>query len=117
MKFVNYGGVKVEYSEIAPCRVCGLPVENASMGGVDLCPWCDMGVYRNGEKHEYYSCDPRINKIKIENRAKQIYIESTYHNREKYREEALVVLNKELRKLKDDIYNVKPPFEVVIVEK
>ena len=38
----------VEYDETAPCRVCGLPVIDASMGGTDLCPWCDMGKYRDG---------------------------------------------------------------------
>ena len=36
----------VEYDETAPCRVCGRPVMDASMGGTDVCPWCDMGVAR-----------------------------------------------------------------------
>ena len=42
--------VVVEYDETAPCRICNLPVTEASMGGTDMCPWCDMGVYRNGEQ-------------------------------------------------------------------
>ncbi len=41
--------VTVEYDDQAPCRVCGLPVLDASTGGTDLCPWCDSGVYRDGE--------------------------------------------------------------------
>jgi len=36
----------IEYDETAPCRVCGFPVMDASMGGVDLCPWCDCGHER-----------------------------------------------------------------------
>ena len=38
----------VEYDTAAPCRVCGLPVTAASMGGTDVCPWCDSGVNRDG---------------------------------------------------------------------
>lgn len=38
----------VEYDETAPCRMCGLPVIEASTGGTDVCPWCDCGVYRDG---------------------------------------------------------------------
>ena len=33
----------VEYDEEAPCRICGKPVVEASMGGTDVCPWCDCG--------------------------------------------------------------------------
>ena len=40
--------IEVGYDENAPCRVCGLPVVHASMGGTDLCPWCDCGRYRDG---------------------------------------------------------------------
>ena len=36
----------VEYDETAPCRICGKPVMDASMGGTDVCPWCDMGQER-----------------------------------------------------------------------
>jgi len=38
----------VDYDEAAPCRMCGLPVIEASVGGTDVCPWCDVGVYRDG---------------------------------------------------------------------
>ena len=36
----------VKYDENAPCRICGLPVGNASMGGTDICPACDCGYIR-----------------------------------------------------------------------
>ena len=41
---------EVEYDETALCISCGLPVTAASMGGTVLCPWCDMGVYRDNER-------------------------------------------------------------------
>ena len=40
----------VEYDCNASCRMCGLPVVEASVGGTDVCPWCDMGCDRNGRK-------------------------------------------------------------------
>lgn len=42
------GGEKlaVEYDETAPCIVCGEPVIEASAGGTDICPACDMGICR-----------------------------------------------------------------------
>ena len=51
MKTATYtllGGehVTVEYDELAPCRICGEPVIEASMGGTDVCPWCDCGRCR-----------------------------------------------------------------------
>ena len=36
----------VEYEDTAPCTCCGEPVVTSSMGGTDLCPWCDMGKCR-----------------------------------------------------------------------
>lgn len=42
--------MEIEYDENAPCLSCGLPVISASMGGPAICPWCDCGVYRDGEK-------------------------------------------------------------------
>jgi hypothetical protein len=42
--------VVIEYDETAPCRLCGLPVGEASMGGTDVCPPCDCGVFRDGER-------------------------------------------------------------------
>lgn len=38
--------IKIEYDEKAPCIICGEPVVSASMGGTDICPWCDMGKCR-----------------------------------------------------------------------
>jgi len=38
--------ISIEYDENAPCRVCGYPVTEASMGGTDVCPWCDTGEER-----------------------------------------------------------------------
>ena len=43
---------KVEYDRLAPCRICALPVIAASMGGTDVCPWCDTGHYRDGSAIE-----------------------------------------------------------------
>ena len=45
--------VTVEYDETAPCRICGKPVEFASVGGTDVCPWCDRGIHRNGIQWSY----------------------------------------------------------------
>jgi len=39
-----------DYDENAPCIVCGLPVTEASTSGTNLCPWCDCGVHRDGNK-------------------------------------------------------------------
>ena len=41
---------EVEYDPQAPCWACGLPVVAASMGGTVLCPWCDCGEDREGQK-------------------------------------------------------------------
>lgn len=51
MKMARYplegGGERVvEYDEMAPCIICGEPVTEASMGGTDICPWCDCGNCR-----------------------------------------------------------------------
>ena len=43
----------VEYDETAPCRICGKPVESASVGGTDVCPWCDCGKHRDGRDWTY----------------------------------------------------------------
>jgi len=58
MKTAIYDGLQgqkivVEYDEDAPCRVCGKPVVEASMGGTDLCPWCDTGFHRDGTRWTY----------------------------------------------------------------
>lgn len=53
MKKATYIGLDrkkftIQYDPEAPCRICGLPVIAASMGGTDVCPWCDCGKYRDG---------------------------------------------------------------------
>ena len=40
----------VEYDTEAPCRICGLPTGGASMGGTNVCSWCDCGYNRDGTK-------------------------------------------------------------------
>ena len=55
MKKVTYtlldGSKKeMDYDADAPCLSCGLPVEEASMGGTRICPACDCGQHRNGRK-------------------------------------------------------------------
>ena len=47
------GGPLIEFDADAPCSLCGLPVESASMGGTAICPSCDCGQFRNGRKWEY----------------------------------------------------------------
>jgi len=43
----------VDYDPSAPCRICGLPVVTASVGGTNVCPWCDCGYYRDGSEITY----------------------------------------------------------------
>ena len=45
-RLVGGGLLLISYDEDAPCRVCGEPVGEASMGGTDVCPACDCGVCR-----------------------------------------------------------------------
>lgn len=42
--------IDIEYDADAPCMACGLPVVEASMGGTALCPWCDTGYNRTGDR-------------------------------------------------------------------
>ena len=46
---VGQGPTEFEYDADAPCRLCGEPVIEASMGGTDVCPWCDCGKPRPAE--------------------------------------------------------------------
>lgn len=62
--------LKVEYDEKAPCIICGLPVENASVGGTVFCPSCDCGAYRDGTKMSYREL---MTKEKLRKKAKKIY--------------------------------------------
>ena len=43
----------VEYDTDDPCRICGLPVVAASMGGTNVCSWCDCGYDRDGTPWDY----------------------------------------------------------------
>jgi len=61
--------IEVEYDEDAPCMACGLPVVSASVGGTVLCPWCDSGMFRNGEK---WTARESMSKELIRKRAKEI---------------------------------------------
>ena len=49
--------ITIMYDETAPCRMCGLPVGAASMGGTDVCPSCDCGVNRDGSPRVYPAND------------------------------------------------------------
>jgi hypothetical protein len=40
------GTTTVEYDENVPCKICGEPILDASMGGTDICPGCDCGRCR-----------------------------------------------------------------------
>ena len=41
---------EVSYDPDAPCWMCGLAVEEASMGGTVICPSCDCGLNRDGSQ-------------------------------------------------------------------
>jgi len=43
----------VDYDETAPCRICGLPVDEASVGGTDVCSSCDCDVYRDDTSWDF----------------------------------------------------------------
>lgn len=45
-RLLGGGSVTIPYDETAPCRMCHQPVIEASVGGTDVCPWCDMGIPR-----------------------------------------------------------------------
>ena len=45
-----------EYDPDAPCRVCGLPVVEASTSGTDVCPACDTGYCRRAERRIDGAC-------------------------------------------------------------
>ena len=50
---LNGQPILVQYDPAAPCRICKLPVVAASMGGTDVCSWCDIGIHRNGTRWTY----------------------------------------------------------------
>lgn len=51
--FLHHDGERftVIYDRLTPCITCDLPVLSASVGGTAICPWCDMGIYRDGSRH------------------------------------------------------------------
>lgn len=44
------GSVIISYDPEEPCINCGLPVIKPSMGGINICPSCDMGKFRDGTR-------------------------------------------------------------------
>ena len=69
-KTLDDKNLKVEYNEKAPCRICGLPVEHASMGGTDVCPSCDCGRYRDGTE---INVRELMRPEKLKKKAQEIY--------------------------------------------
>ncbi len=65
---LNGKKLSIEYDPNAPCRICGLPVVSASMGGTDVCPWCDCGKYRDGTS---WALEDSLNGDKIRKEAKK----------------------------------------------
>jgi len=68
--------IEFEYDETAPCRICGKPVVEASMGGTDVCPWCDCGNNRDGTKwsiETYIRYMKNAKKDKVEKFAEGFY--------------------------------------------
>ena len=76
-KLTSGKNLTVEYDTESPCKVCDLSVTSASMGGTDLCPWCDNGTYRNGERWDTMNVD------KIKRRARQIQGSKSMKNDQK----------------------------------
>jgi hypothetical protein len=75
-KLTNGDEAEVEYDENAPCKICGEPVTDASMGGPDICPWCDCGTRRDGLKWsftEYMGYMHKLKESKIDKFAKGLY--------------------------------------------
>jgi len=64
------GEIEIEYDENAPCTICGLPVIKASMGGTTICPWCDCGRHRNGDR---FTLKETLNKELLREKARKIY--------------------------------------------
>jgi len=74
MKKATYRGLDgkemiVEYDPNAACISCGLSVVQASTGGTKICPWCDCGMYRNGE---HWSIEDAVDVDRRKAKAKEI---------------------------------------------
>lgn len=61
------GTLIISYDPEEPCVVCDLPVLEASVGGTNICPSCDMGRFRDGTKMGVLS------PLQIKERAAQIW--------------------------------------------
>jgi hypothetical protein len=44
--------IRFLFDETAPCCVCGNPILDVSMGGLEICPHCDCGRDRQGKKYD-----------------------------------------------------------------
>jgi hypothetical protein len=67
--------IEVEYDENAPCSICGLPIVSASMGGTDICSWCDCGRHRDGTPwtlKDYMKHVKKLRNIAFERRIKEL---------------------------------------------
>jgi hypothetical protein len=42
-----------EFDPDFPCAYCEQPVQSLSVGGSAVCPWCDMGMNRDGSLWTY----------------------------------------------------------------
>lgn len=62
------GTLEVEYDPDAPCRICGKPVVEASVGGTDVCPYCDAGIHRDGRRWTYKETMELIGKKRLESK-------------------------------------------------
>ena len=57
MKTATYqtqeGPKTFQYDPNYPCIICEHPVKDASMSGTAICPWCDLGLHRDGTPWNY----------------------------------------------------------------
>jgi hypothetical protein len=77
-KNTEYKLIEIEYDETAPCKICNLPVREASMSGTDICPSCDCGRFRNGEKWDVYPSKPYLNLFRQRAKEKARYHLNSY---------------------------------------
>ncbi len=47
-----HGDDACTFDPLAACALCGLPVGVLSLGGPNVCPACDSGVFRDGTRWE-----------------------------------------------------------------
>jgi hypothetical protein len=66
--------LKDNYDSNLICRCCKLPALKVSMGGTDLCPWCDMGVFRDGTNWTFRDCIDDEYRIKRAKEAIEVWV-------------------------------------------